>query len=102
MHSSLACRLSEGNDTADHLEAQGVNDLFDAYYKTKKDCPNFRWPTALGSAGELYLDELCGALIELKAQRDLHTDLQPSLCDRTGHMLYKPADPAVEGMQLCR
>ncbi len=90
---------------AEHLEAQGgvKRFRFDAYYKTKTDCPKLADGRPHWDLPEsLYLDEVYEALSELREGNDVFLPIyNRRLCERTGKMLYKTA-PVIfaEGLQL--
>ncbi|MFA4845026.1 MAG: hypothetical protein WC654_00500 [Patescibacteria group bacterium] len=90
---------------AEHLEAQGgvKRFRFDAYYKTKADCPRLDDGRLHWDLPEsLYLDEVHDVLCELKDGQDIFLPIyNRRLCERTGKMLYKSAPVIfVEGLQL--
>jgi uridine kinase len=90
---------------AEHLESQGgvKRFRFDAYYKTKADCPKLSDGRLHWDLPEsLYLDEVYEVLCELKNGNDIFLPIyNRRLCERTGQMLYKSA-PVIfaEGLQL--
>jgi len=102
----LAGLSGAGKSTlADHLESQGgvKRFRFDAYYKSAKDCPQLPDGRPHWDLPEsLYLDEMYQALVGLRQGDDVFLPIyNRRLCDRTGHMLFKPAPVVfVEGMQL--
>lgn len=102
----LAGLSGAGKSTlVDHLEAQGgvKRFRFDAYYKTKDDCPklpdgNPHWDLP----ESLYLDGVYEALCDLKKGNDIFIPIYDRrTCERRGRMLYQPA-PVIfaEGLQL--
>ncbi|MBI4437519.1 hypothetical protein HY631_01060 [Candidatus Uhrbacteria bacterium] len=102
----LAGLSGAGKSTlAEHLEAQGgvKRFRFDAYYKSKADCPKLADGRLHWDLPEsLYLDEVYEALCELRQGHEVFLPIyNRRLCERTGHMLYKPA-PVIfaEGLQL--
>ncbi len=90
---------------AEYLEAQGgvKRFRFDAYYKSKVDCPKLDDGRPHWDLPEsLYLDEVYEVLRELKAGNDIFLPIyNRRLCERTGKMLYKISPVIfVEGLQL--
>ena len=90
---------------AEHLESQGgvKRFRFDAYYKTKTDCPKLTDGRLHWDLPEsLYLDEVYDVLRELRNGNDVFLPIyNRRLCERTGKMLYKSAPVIfVEGLQL--
>ncbi|MBI5793855.1 hypothetical protein HZA87_02080 [Candidatus Uhrbacteria bacterium] len=102
----LAGLSGAGKSTlAEHLEAQGgvKRFRFDAYYKTKADCPKLDDGRLHWDLPEsLYLDEVYEVLCDLCDGNDIFLPIyNRRLCERTGKMLYKSA-PVIfaEGLQL--
>lgn len=102
----LAGLSGAGKSTlADHLEAQGgvKRFRFDAYYKTKSDCPKLPDGRPHWDLPEsLYLDEVYEALSELKEGNEIFLPIYDRRsCLRNGKILYQPA-PVIfaEGLQL--
>lgn len=90
---------------AEHLESQGgvKRFRFDAYYKTKAECPKLSDGRLHWDLPEsLYLDEVYEVLCELREGHDIFLPIyNRRLCERTGKVLYKSA-PVIfaEGLQL--